>query len=166
MPQSDDEKRIRSGLKALTRVGKAAIKAAALIQRDLGVARPMTADGLLKSFSFEVAGKTFEGRMTQQQRDYLTGQTASFVKFADAIGKVIVNVNNKFLDSLRNLNKSLGAPRAARMSARALADDGTLPQLGTCYWDNAITQNVTQSYCIGVLAGIWQPNPFPGPPDV
>jgi hypothetical protein len=151
-----DEKMIKQGLRFLARADAVAIRAAAALLKLQGAASVPTAAGLLKPYTFDV-GKgeyRFSGRMTRQQADYLSTQTASLLKFGHALQKILVNSNHKVNRAVADLDAALGSgkPRMA---------DGLLSslRLGCCVYDETMEENVSKTYCINGLQGDWTDGP-------
>ncbi len=153
MPHADDpEKRIREGFKFLRRTGRAAIRAAAIIQKVQGVTNPVTAAKLLKRYSFKVDGGVYKGWLTKQQKAYLAGQTGSLLKFANAVGKLVARLDVATCNVLKDVSAGLSASGKY---------DGVIPvsPVGCCTYD-ATCDNTTQATCYGPLQGTnWSQNP-------
>jgi hypothetical protein len=159
----DTNQRIRDGLKFLTKADIAAVRAGDLLQKIEGVPHPAGVADLIQDYTFDVEGIHYKGRMTQPQHDYLAGKTATLDAFADAIVKIILNMNAAFLDVIGDLNHALGAPPARARKAAAVLNGGSVippPPVGCCtYDDNEQQDGVTQSFCVGGLQGTWDSNP-------
>jgi hypothetical protein len=150
-----EEQRIREGLKFLFQADTAVIKAAVHLLILQGKPKPPTAARLLERFSFRVEGRVYGGKMTRQQRDYLSRHTGDPEEFADAIAKILVNCNALVRHAVRDLDKALDKPRGSRLG-------GVLDKakLGCCTFDdNQQEENITQSFCKGGLQGQWQEGP-------
>jgi hypothetical protein len=150
-----EEQRIREGLKFLSQADTAVIKAAGHLLILQGKAKPRTPDQLLERFSFRVNGRGYSGKMTRQQRDYLSRHTGDEEEFADAIAKILVNCNALVRHAVRDLDKALDKPRKGHR-------EGVLDKVkvGCCTFDNnQQEENVTQSFCKGGLQGQWQEGP-------
>jgi hypothetical protein len=159
MPPVSDDQRIRQGLKFLTKADNAVIRAADYLARLEGTPNSQGVGDLLEVVTFDVAGYTYKGKMTQEQYEYLQGfTTGSLGKFADALAKMLLNMNGKVVEAREDLRGALAVPAAKRV-ALAATGDGT-PPTGCCtYGSNQQKNGITQAFCEGGLQGTWSPHP-------
>src|SRR5258708_2560124 len=97
-PVTDDHLRIKAGLRFLSRADKEVIRACIPLFRLEDLDDSELAH-LLRKAEFHVAGKTYQGLMTAEQADYLHHYTGSARQFADAIARVLINMNNRVVDA-------------------------------------------------------------------
>ncbi|HZU37404.1 MAG TPA: hypothetical protein VFA18_15880 [Gemmataceae bacterium] len=163
-----DHRRIRTGLKALAKLDRRAIKAAVQLEKFAGVEFPPGVSDLLQWYTFDVAGLQFSGRMTQKQAEYLNNHnTGTLADFANALSDVLVSLEHAAVQSLKNLSQGLNAVDT-QVAALATASDPVVlaggevdpPPLGTCHYDtDRDAYDVTEDFCEGVLLGTsWEPN--------
>jgi hypothetical protein len=164
MPPTSDDKRIREGLKFLTRSDKTVIRAAVLLEKLEGITNPQGPADLLKEFSFEVSTSFYRGRMTQEQYTYLQGCTDTLRKFADAISRILLKMNGKVVNALTDLSSALDVP-TSKVRVVALGGGIGPPPTGCCTYDtNQQSDGVSQSFCEVGLQGQWSQNPCVGQP--
>jgi hypothetical protein len=157
-PCTDDDQRIRKGLQFLTRADRSLLRVAAPLERLVGKPNSQGIADPLKNYSFAVGRKNYTGRMTKEQRDYLQGYTGSLRRFADAIARVLLKMNGKVVEVLRDLKAVSEAP--ARLKAGRVLP---LAATGCCTYDtNQMKDGVTQTFCEVGLQGQWSPNPCGG----
>jgi hypothetical protein len=156
MPKSSDDQRIRGGLKFLTAADRAVIRAAGLLVRLTGDPSAQEPDDLLERFGFEVGGNTYAGQMTQDQFTYLKQCTGDPREFADAIARILLKMDGKVVDALKDLNDALVV--AERGQAGAAGGGVTPTPTGCCTYDSQ-TRETTQSFCEGGLQGTWTSDP-------
>jgi hypothetical protein len=157
---TDDQQRIRKGLKFISKTDRRVVKIAGRLLKLSGISHPPGAGDLLKRFRFTVAGNQYDGKMTQQQNNYLVGYQASLREFADAVSRVILHLDRATMQAVKDLSSGLGAP-----AAHAIAPPGPNgvippPPTGCCSFDtNQQQDGVTEAFCEGGLQGNWDPNP-------
>lgn len=164
MPPVTDQQRIRKGLRFLSRADRAVLRAATPLER-LEEMTPPTIAGTLRWFDFTVKGSKFRGMMTQEQNAFLRKHTDTLRHFADAVAKVLLNINDRLLNVLGDLSGALDTPPARRKTFRATGGGIGPPTYGCCtYDDNQQQNNVSQSFCLGGLQGTWVAGPCTGKP--
>jgi hypothetical protein len=162
---TDDDKRIRQGLKFLVKADSAVIRAALPLEILEEVPDPLGVGQLLERVHFTVERRRYRGRMSKQQYDYLSGKTGSLKEFADAIAKVLIGIDAQVVQALGDLSAALGAPAAMRRGAVVDGDGIGVPVTGCCTYDtNLQKEKVSQSFCLGGLQGTWQQGPCTGIP--
>jgi hypothetical protein len=159
-PTTDDDQRIRGGLKFLKRSDRMIIRATAILEELEQAPCPQEADDLLEVFTFRVGGKSYVGTMTLEQSKYLKKYTRNLRQFADAISRILLKMNDMVLDSLSDLKETLDVPTGTEVEGTRV---GVTVPTGCCtYNTNQQRDGVSQSYCVGGLQGSWSPNPCVG----
>ncbi len=156
-PTATDDERIRQGLKFLYKADRTIIRAAVHLEQLAEIPFPQGPDELLQRVTFKVGKAEYVGKMTEEQADYLDNYRGSVKQFADAVSRVILNMDQQGYAALIDLSGALVAPPRDKESE--LSGGITPPPTGCCYFDNTHQDNVTESYCKGGLLGSWDQNP-------
>ena len=158
MPPNNDDRRVREGLKFLTRADKAVIRAALPLEQLVEEPNPQGIAELMAEFSFAVGDNSYGGRMTEAQAAYLQGYLGNVEQFADAIARLLLKMNAQVVKALTDLSCALDVPAGPR-AAVALDSGVGVPATGCCTYDSTQQDGVSQTFCEVGLQGQWDPNP-------
>lgn len=170
MPPVTVEQRIRKGLKFLAKSDKAVIRSAVILEVLEEISNPQGVAALLKPYKFKVGPNSFIGIMTKGQSTYLKGYTQALETFADAISRILIQMNANIPKALTDLGAALAVPMAESNAPKSAArTDGpggiVTPTLGCCTFDtNQQEGGISESFCEGGLAGTWLSGPCIGKP--
>jgi hypothetical protein len=164
MASTGDDKLIRKALIFLTKVDKAVIKSADILEKLEG--NPPS--NLLGNHSFTIEGFVFKGTMTLDQYNYLNEFADTLEDFFTKLSLLLLGYEANIVNILASLNVALDVPNSASMKKSAhkgkvkhvsVGNGGGVappPVLGSCNYDTApCVDGVSQSFCVGGLGGEW-----------
>ncbi len=150
------DKRIRVGLKYLSRMNATALRAARLLARLIGnneISRIQ-----LKAFKFAVEKTPYSAELTEEQFRLLKTKTKTKEVFADAVAALIIQAANSIHAAEDNLCTGLEPDimQKVRRNSRARASQvRPLYQLGTCVYDDGKITCTNEYVCVVGLLGNW-----------